>query len=190
MIFQPNFLLLGITGAVLVGSLVYLIYRSWHQETSTALEQRALLGVALNIALAPGATFAVAYLVRPTLGVLGVFTLIFTAVSLILLSRIHGEALGQEGLYRRVRNLSFYYAYLFFLLSQFPKLHVTLAWYLGDPGRAHLFLLLGLLLPGFATLAAAKPAVGEWSKWWPIRQWSALFLICLLTSWMWLTWPR
>ncbi len=190
MIFQPNFLLLGIVGAVLIGSLVFLIYRSWHQETSTAVEQRALLGVAVNIALAPASTFAVGYLARPTLGGLAAFTLIAAAVSLILLSRIHDDTLGQEGLYRRVRNLSFYYAYLFFLLSQFPKLHVTLSWYLADPGKAHLALLLALLLPGLLILAAAKPAEAEWSKWWPIRQWSALFLVCLLTAWMWLTWPR
>lgn len=190
MAFQPNYLLLFAVGAVLVGSLAVLIWRSWHEEGTTADEQRALLGVAANIILAPAATFTIAFLVRPTLGILAVFTLVATAVSFLLLSRIHEGVLGEEGLYRRVRNLSAYYAYLFFLLSQFPKLHVTLAWYLADSGRAHLVLLAALLIPGLVTLVSAKPSESEWGKWWPIRQWSALFLICLLTLWMWLTWQR
>jgi hypothetical protein len=190
MLFRPNFYLLGAVGTVLVVSLGWLIWRSWHQEGTNADEQRALLGVALNVMLGPAAVFAVAYLIRPTLGILAAFTLVASAVSLILLPRIHGTTLGDEGLYDRVRNLSFYYSYLFLLLSQFPKIHVTLAWYLADPGRAQLALLGALMIPGVILLAASRPSQEEWRKWWPIRQWSALFLVLLLSSWMALTFQR
>ncbi len=187
MALKPDFIMLGIVGAALVGSLVVMIRRAWIDPKSSRAEQKALLGVATNIALAPASTLATAYLVRPTLGLLAVGALIFTAVSIVLLSRIHGEVLGHEGLYRRVRNLVFYYSYLSFLLSQFPKIHVTLAWYLADPGKAHVVLLAALLIPGFFSLATARPGAEEWTRWWPIRQWSALFLVVLLGLWMGLT---
>lgn len=190
MLFQPDFFLFGAVGIILVASLIFLIWRSWHHEGTSPAEQRALLGVATNIALAPAFTFAVAVLAHPTLGILAGLTLIATVVSLVLLARIHGAALGHDGLFRRVRNLTLYYSYLFFLLSQFPKIHVTLAWYLADPGQAHVILLAALLIPGFVTLATARPSSEEWGKWWPIRQWSALFLILLLSLWMAVTLPR
>ena len=181
---QPNIIFLGAVGVVLVGSLAFLIWRSWHQEGTSLAEQRALLAVGANIAFAPAATLVIALLLRPTLGILGGFTLIATTISLALLPKIHGNILGGDGLFRRVRNLTLYYSYLFLFLSQFPKIHVTVAWYLADSGRAHGILLAALFLPGLLTLVSARPAGEEWRKWWPIRQWSALFLVCLLALWM------
>lgn len=188
--FRPNLPLLATVGLVLVGSLIYLIWRSWKNEETTVAEQKALLGIAANAVLAPILTFLTAFLVRPTLGITAAAAVAATGLSLFVLPRIHGNALGHEGLYRRVRNLVAYYAYLFLLLSQFPKFHVALTWYLGDPGRAQLALVTALLVPAFATLVTARPGPDEWGRWWPIRQWSALFLIGLLSLWMWLTWPR
>ena len=188
--FRPNLGLLAAVGIVLVGSLVFLIWRSWKQKETSVAEQKFLLLIAVNTALAPALTFLTAYLLRPTLGVTIASTIGAGGLSISILSRAHGVTLGHEGLYRRVRNLIAYYAYLFLLLSQFPKFHVALTWYLGDPGRAQLALVMALLIPAFATLMAARPGTDEWSRWWPIRQWSALFLVGLLSLWMWLTWKR
>jgi hypothetical protein len=184
MIFRPNLILLAAIGAVLISSLLFLIWRSWHAEGTSASEQKNLLLVALNTALVPLTTLSVGLVLRPRLGILAAVTLAALGASLWVLSRAHATVLGHDGLYRRVRNLSAYYAYLFFLLSQFPKVHVTLSWYLGDPARAQLLLVGALFVPALAALLAARPSGEEWGRWWPIRQWSALFLISCLAAWM------
>lgn len=186
---RPNFPLLILVGIALVGALGVLIWRSWKSDSTSAAEQRALLMVALNAALAPALTLAVGLLLRPTLGEMAATAILSTVLSLYLLAKAHGDLLGRGGLYGRVRGLIVYYTYLFFLLCQFPQVHAVLTILLGDAANAHAVLLLALFLPAFAGLVMSRPSREEWPRWWPIRQWSALFMVGLLSIWMSRRWP-